>query len=73
MLGYEKRKVAIDLLKHLTTLSLGAIAVIASFLQKLVELEKANFSFIISCFLFHLCNFFNNRLFNPISQYRKLF
>jgi hypothetical protein len=41
MPGFEKRKVAIDLYKHLTTLSLAAIAVIASFLQRLIELKDA--------------------------------
>jgi len=39
--GFEKRKVTIDLLKHLATLSLGAIALIASFLQALTKLEGA--------------------------------
>ncbi len=40
--GFEKRKVTIDLLKHLATLSLGAIALIGSFLQSLTKLTGAS-------------------------------
>ena len=104
MLGYEKRKVAIDMLKHLTTLSLGdcprthqnchferseksycientsvldfslwskwhkdlfsdsllgAIAVIASFLQKFLEFEKAKTLLSLSVGSFFICVIFS--------------
>jgi hypothetical protein len=59
MLGYEKRKVAIDMLKHLTTLSLGAIAVIASFLQKFLEFEKAKNLLSLSVGSFFICVIFS--------------
>jgi hypothetical protein len=39
--GYEKRKIAIDLFKHLATLSVACIAVIVTFLSQLKELEQA--------------------------------
>ena len=39
MPGYEKRKVAIDLFKHLGALSVAAIAVLVSFLPSLQKLE----------------------------------
>lgn len=39
--GYEKRKVAIDFFKHITTISVGLIALIASFLQKFIDLANS--------------------------------
>ena len=43
----------VDLVKHLATLSLGAIALIAAFLQSLVELgdNKLILKFVVICFL----------------------
>jgi len=55
MPGYEKRKVAIDLFKHLTTLSLAAIAVIASFFQRLMALEEAGKLISFSAASFFTC------------------
>lgn len=40
MPGYEKRKVTLDLFKHMGTLSLAAIAVLVSFLPSLQKLEN---------------------------------
>ena len=53
--GFEKRKVTIDLLKHLATLSLGAIALIASFLQALTKLEGAESLLVSIVGAFFLC------------------
>jgi undecaprenyl pyrophosphate phosphatase UppP len=42
IVGYEKRKVAIDLFKHITTISVGLIALIASLLQKFIDLAQSS-------------------------------
>ena len=39
--GYEKRKIAIDLLKHFATLAVACIAVVVTFLPQLNELEQS--------------------------------
>lgn len=52
MPGYEKRKITIDLLKHFSALSVGIIALTASFLNNLSLLANAkeNIIFAVLCF-----------------------
>ncbi len=61
--GYEKRKVTIDLFKHLSTLSVACIAVIVTFLPKLKMLEQSKIlllTAVISFLLSVICTVFSS-------------
>jgi len=64
MPGYEKRKVAIDLLKHFSGLSVGIIALSASFLGNLSQLSNSKNSVI-----FAVINFFLVIVFSSLASY----
>ena len=53
--GFHKRVVAIDLLKHLTTLSLGAIAIVVGFLRSLLEWHGHESALILIVSGFFVC------------------
>lgn len=53
--GYEKRKIAVDLYKHLATLSVACIAVIVTFLPQLKELSNAQNILLLAVLSFLLC------------------
>lgn len=52
---FQRRIVIVDLIKHLTTLSLGALALIAVFLQSLIELGNNNIELIVVVSSFLIC------------------
>ena len=54
MPGYEKRKITIDLLKHFSALSVGIIALTASFLGNLSQLSNSKDSVIFAIISFFL-------------------
>ncbi|MFC1535361.1 hypothetical protein ACFL7M_18590, partial [Thermodesulfobacteriota bacterium] len=59
---YEKRKITIDLFKHLATLSVACIAVIVTFLPQLKTLTQAKTLLLVSviCFLLSvICTVFS--------------
>jgi len=62
--GYEKRKITIDLLKHFSALSVGIIALTASFLGNLSQLYNSKVSII-----FAVISFFLVIIFSTIASY----
>ena len=55
MPGYEKRKITIELYKHIATLSVACIAVIVTFLPQLKELSHAQDILLLAVLSFLLC------------------
>ncbi|PFG56338.1 hypothetical protein ATG66_2668 [Vibrio sp. ES.051] len=53
--GYEKRKVSIDMLKHLATLSVACIAFIASFYSQMKQLPDYQEFLVHSVSAFFFC------------------
>jgi phage shock protein PspC (stress-responsive transcriptional regulator) len=64
MPGYEKRKITIDLFKHFSALSVGIIALTASFLGNLSQLSNSN-----NTIIFAVVSFFLVIIFSSIALY----
>ncbi|MGB5917965.1 hypothetical protein [Arcobacter sp.] len=62
--GYEKRKITIDLFKHFSALSVGIIALTASFLANLTQLSNSS-----STIVFAIVSFFLVIIFSSIALY----